>query len=112
MTRYGAIEAGGTKFVCATGSGPDDLDLIQFSTTSPEETIARAIDFLRGKKLDAIGIASFGPVDLKTGFITSSPKTGWKNVDFTGVIGKALGIPVSFDTDVNGAALGEARWGA
>src|SRR5688572_4415011 len=112
MSRYGAIEAGGTKFVCGAGTGPDDLDFIQFPTTSPAETIARAIDFFKGKQLAAVGIASFGPVDLKTGFITASPKAGWNNVDFVGTVRKALALPVGFDTDVNGAALAEARWGA
>jgi fructokinase len=116
---FGAIEAGGTKFVCATGTGPDDLASSQIPTTSPEETLGAAIEFFRpvAGRLDALGIASFGPVDLNTasptwGHITSTPKAGWRNYDLAGVVGRALGIPVGFDTDVNGAALGEARWGA
>lgn len=119
---YGGIEAGGTKFVCAVGSGPDDLrDEIRFPTTSPEETIARSIDYFRNRpersKLKSIGIASFGPVDpnrssKKFGYITSTPKPGWRDTDLAGAVGKALNLPVGFDTDVNGAALAEVKWGA
>lgn len=116
----GAIEAGGTKFVCGVGTGPEDLRTIQIATTSPEATTEAAIGFLReqsGGRLDAIGIASFGPVDLRCdsptyGFITSTPKAGWRDFDLAGAFRRAFGVPVGFDTDVNGAALGEARWGA
>ena len=117
---YGGIEAGGTKFVCAVGTGPDDVRAdMQFPTTTPEETIGRAIDFLASfpTKLAAVGIASFGPVDLSPasptfGYITTTPKPGWANTDLAGLVGRALDLPVGFDTDVNGAALGEFRWGA
>ncbi len=117
---YGGIEAGGTKFVCAVGTGPDDVRAdVQFPTTTPQETIGRAIDFLAPfqARLSAIGIASFGPVDLNPasptyGHITSTPKPGWANTDLAGAVGRALDLPVGFDTDVNGAALGEHRWGA
>ena len=116
---YGGIEAGGTKFVCAVGAGPDTLqDLIQFPTTTPEHVITRAVAFFRQfKGLAAIGIASFGPVDLNPasttyGYITSTPKPGWANTDLVSPIRQALNVPVTFDTDVNGAALGEHRWGA
>lgn len=120
---YGGIEAGGTKFVCAVATGPDDVrEQIQFPTTEPEETIGRAIDFFkqhhtRASVLSAIGIASFGPVDVnpasKTwGFITATPKPGWSNVDIAGMVAQAMHLPVGFDTDVNAAALGEHRWGA
>ena len=117
---FGAIEAGGTKFVCAVGTNPDDLKLFQFPTTSPEAATASAIAFLRKQadgELDAVGIGSFGPVDLRLnsptfGYITSTPKSGWQNYDFAGAIRTALHVPVGFDTDVNAAALGEARWGA
>ena len=122
MRILGGIEAGGTKFVCAVGTGPDDVrSEIRFPTTTPEETIGRAIAFFedqaRHVELAAIGIASFGPVDPNPasptfGYITTTPKPGWANADLAGAIGRALGLPVGFDTDVNGAALGEYRWGA
>jgi len=117
---FGAIEAGGTKFVCGIGTGPDDLRTTQFPTTTPEETIQAAIDFFRkeaGAKLSAVGIGSFGPVELDRnakhyGYITSTPKAGWQYADLAGAVGAALQVPIGFDTDVNAAALGEARWGA
>ena len=117
---FGAIEAGGTKFVCGVGTGPDDLDTIQFPTTSPDETLANAIKFLREEsrgELKAVGIGSFGPIDLHStsltfGYITSTPKAGWQNYNLAGTVRDALSVPVGFDTDVDAAALGEARWGA
>src|SRR4051794_33658027 len=118
MTLYGGLEAGGTKFVCATGTGPHDLDRATFPTTTPDETIARAIEFFRCRTpVSALGIASFGPVDLDPhsalyGHITSTPKAGWRSTDIAGALGRALGVPVAIDTDVNAAALAEARWGA
>ena len=119
MPLFGAIEAGGTKFVCAVGTGPHDLKEVRFPTTTPEETIGRAIDFFEAQSeaLSAIGIAAFGPLDPNPesstfGYITTTPKVGWANVDLGGQVGRALGVPFGFDTDVNGAALGEARWGA
>lgn len=122
-TLVGGIEGGGTKFVCAVGTGPDDIrDEIRFPTTSPQETTDQSIQFFREQQskhgdLAAIGIASFGPVDPnpsspKFGYITTTPKPGWQDTDFAGMVQRALGIPVGFDTDVNVAALGEARWGA
>jgi fructokinase len=119
-TLYGGIEAGGTKFVCGIGCGPDDLETMQFPTTSPTETIARVVAYFSERcpdGLDAAGIASFGPVDPDPasptfGYITSTPKPGWQNYDLAGAIRRALGVPVGFDTDVNGAALAEWRWGA
>lgn len=121
-TLYGGIEAGGTKFVCAVASGPGDVRAeVRFPTTTPAETIGRSISFFQEQAavtpLAAIGIAAFGPVDPNPlsptfGFITTTPKPGWANADFAGAVGRALGVPVGFDTDVNGAALGEHRWGA
>ncbi|MBW7882317.1 MAG: ROK family protein [Caldilineaceae bacterium] len=122
MSLFGGIEAGGTKFVCAVGSGPDDIrDEIRFPTTTPEETLGHAIKFFRKHHrqtpLQAIGVASFGPVDPNPasptfGYVTTTPKPHWAHTDVVGRLRAALGLPVGFDTDVNGAALGEHRWGA
>jgi len=118
MVRYGGIEAGGTKFVCGVGSGPGDLDLAEFATTTPQETIKQAVAFFNAREpLTAIGIGSFGPIDPNPhsesfGCITSTPKAAWRNFDFAGAIRNALDVPVAFDTDVNAAALSEFRWGA
>lgn len=119
---YGGIEAGGTKIVCALGTGPDDIRAeTRFPTTTPAETIGRSLEFFRehqtAGKLAAVGIASFGPVDPDPasptfGYVTSTPKPGWANTDLAGPFARAFGVPVGFDTDVNGAALGEYRWGA
>lgn len=119
----GGIEAGGTKFVCAVGAGPGALRAeIRFATTTPAENISECIAFFQEQAaiygpLTAVGIASFGPVDPNPnsaafGTITTTPKPGWANTDFAGAIHQALGVPVGFDTDVNGAALAEWRWGA
>lgn len=117
---FGGIEAGGTKFVCMIASGPDDIrDEIRISTTTPDETIDRAIDFFKQRvtTLRAIGVGSFGPIDLRRdsatyGCITSTPKPGWANTDLVGRLKTALNLPIAFDTDVNAAAYGEYRWGA
>ncbi len=123
MAVWGGVEAGGTKFVCAVGSGPEDIrEETRFPTTTPEETLGKAIAFFRemvaqGTELEAIGIGSFGPVDPNPdsptwGYITTTPKPNWANTEVAGAIGRALEAPVGFDTDVNAAALGEYRWGA
>jgi fructokinase len=118
MSRVGGIEAGGSKFVCAVGSGPDDLDSLEIPNTTPPETMRRVIEFFgqRGR-LGALGIGSFGPIDpnpksARFGYITSTPKLAWRNFDLAGAIREALQVKVAFDTDVNAAALGEFRWGA
>jgi fructokinase len=116
---YGGIEAGGTKWVCATGSGPDHIrELITFPTTHPEETIARAAEFFaKDGTLAAIGVGSFGPIDVERssptwGWITTTPKPGWADTDLVTALRDKLDLPLAFDTDVNAAALGEHRWGA
>ncbi len=114
---FGGIEAGGTKFVCGMGTGPDDLKLGWFPTSSPDETVQSVAAFFGDARMSAVGIGSFGPVDLRTGsptfgYITSTPKLEWQYYDLAGSVGRALRVPVGFDTDVNAAALGEARWGA
>jgi fructokinase len=120
---YGCIEAGGTKFVMGLVAAPGDIRATaRLDTISPDVTITAAIDWLRGAEarhgaMAAIGIASFGPVELDRGSpdwgnITSTTKPGWSNCDFAGRVGRELGLPVGFDTDVNGAAIAESRWGA
>ncbi len=119
-TLVGGIEAGGTKFVCAVGTGPQDIrDSVRFPTTTPAETIAQAIAFFQQQKepVAAIGIGSFGPIDPQPlsptfGFITSTPKPGWANADLVGQIQQVIPVPMAFDTDVNAAAYGEYCWGA
>lgn len=118
MKLLGAIEAGGTKFVC--GIGHEDgtiLDRVSFPTTTPEETMGRVHDYFRDKEIEAMGIGSFGPIDPipgspTYGYITTTPKPHWSNFDLVGAVLKAMNCKVGFDTDVNGAALGELRWGA
>ena len=118
MPYFGGIEAGGTKFVCGVASGPEDLQRIVFPTTTPDETLCRAIAFFHQQAaVEAIGIASFGPVDLDLdspayGYITSTPKAGWARFNIVGAVRDAFNVPVGFDTDVNAAALAESRWGA
>ncbi len=117
---YGGIEAGGTKFVCMVGTAAGQVvEEIRFPTTHPDETIQHAITFFAAyverAELAAIGIASFGPVDLNPasatyGYITSTPKPHWSQVDLRGRIQRALNLPVAFDTDVNAAAFGEHYW--
>lgn len=111
---YGGVEAGGTKWVCAIGTGPDDLRVLEtFPTTTPAETLARTAEFFsQNGGVSAVGLGSFGPIDLRAGRITTTPKPGWANTDVVSTLHGALGVPVAFDTDVNAAALGEGRWGA
>jgi fructokinase len=120
---YGGIEGGGTKFVCAVGSGPDDVRAtVSFDNVAPDATIGRAIAFFRQPQeemggLEAVGVGIFGPVDVRPaspsyGHILSTPKPGWSDVDVLGPLQRALGVPVVVDTDVNAAALAEWNWGA
>lgn len=126
----GGIEAGGTKFVCAVGRGPEDVrrpeNRVSFATEEgPTQVMAKVIGWFKQREaalgsgpLGAIGVASFGPVDLDPasptyGFITSTPKLAWQNTDLLAPLRRAFpGLPIGFDTDVNGAGLGERVWGA
>jgi fructokinase len=120
---FGGIEGGGTKFVCAVGSGPQDIRReARFPTRTPDETLEEAIVFFQEAEADfgnlsALGVASFGPLDPTPasptfGFILPTTKPGWSNVDVVGRLRAVFNIPIGFDTDVNGAALGEWTWGA
>ena len=114
-----AVELGGTKINLAVGTGPHDL-LAEavIPTTDPQTTTAAIIEFLQSHSgISAVGIASFGPVCLDQnapdwGNITATTKPGWSNTPVATAIMRATNLPVAFDTDVNGAALGEYRWGA
>lgn len=120
MQLLGGIEAGGTKFVCMVGNDPDHIIKEErFPTTTPCETIEKVIEFFSPFKssgeLVAVGIASFGPLDLNPdsntyGYITTTPKPGWSQVDLYGEVHRRLDVPVAFDTDVNAAAFGEQYW--
>ena len=117
MKLYGALEAGGTKMVCAIGDENGNiLERVSIPTRTPAETMGPMLDFFRGKGICALGIGCFGPGDLNKksptyGYITSTPKLAWQNYPIVAEFEKALAVPVGFDTDVNAAALGEATWG-
>jgi fructokinase len=118
---YGGIEAGGTKFVCVVAGGPNQVvDEIRFKTTTPEETLGKAIKFflpfVSSGQINALGVGCFGPLDVNPdsptyGFITATPKPGWSNTNVLGILRGGLGIRVAIDTDVNAAGLGEYKWG-
>lgn len=114
----GGIEAGGTKMVCAVGDENGAIrDRVSFPTRQPKETFEDLIGYFKGWDIQALGVGCFGPLDLDRksetyGYITKTPKKGWENCDVVGTLKKALHVPVGFDTDVNGAVLGEVTWGA
>lgn len=115
---YGALEAGGTKMVCAIGNEKGEiLEQKSFPTITPDETIPGLIDYFRGKDIKALGIACFGPINpIKGsetyGYITSTPKPGWANYNIVKAFKDELKVPVGFDLDVNGSLLGEVTWGS
>lgn len=115
--RIGALEAGGTKMVCAIGNEKGEIfEQISIPTEAPEITIPKLINYFKEKDIEALGIGCFGPIDLNEhsdtyGYITSTPKLKWVNFDMVGTFKEALHIPVGFDTDVNGSVLGEATFG-
>lgn len=128
MLRVGAIEAGGTKMVCAVGEICDSgmqskdsevkiVERVTIPTTTPQETLPKMFQFFADKQIQTLGIGCFGPINLnqksKTyGYITSTPKEAWQNCDMAGAFARQLQVPVGFDTDVNAAILGEVLWGA
>jgi len=113
----GALESGGTKMVVAIGNENGEIiERKEIKTTTVDETMSSIADYFRNKNIDALGIGSFGPIDLdknsKTyGFITSTPKEGWENTDILGFLKRELNVPCGFDTDVNASVLGEATYG-
>ncbi|CAM4378822.1 ROK family protein [Paenibacillus tarimensis] len=116
--RIGAIEAGGTKFVCGYGNEHGVIEeRVSFPTRKPEETLADVIGYFKDKQIEAVGIGTFGPIDIDPasptyGFVTTTPKPGWSGYNFLGEMKRAFPVPFGWDTDVNAAAYGEAVWGA
>jgi fructokinase len=114
----GAIEAGGTKFVCGIGNEEGIItERVSIPTTTPDETMSKVVSFFKDKQIEALGIGSFGPVDLDMssptyGYITSTPKPHWSQFDLIGELKTHFSVPIGFDTDVNAAALGESLWGS
>jgi fructokinase len=118
MSLFGAIEAGGTKFVCAVGDAKGEIkERISIPTTTPEETMPEVIAFFKRFPIEAIGIGSFGPIDVDKnsptyGNVTTTPKLAWKDYPLLKTIEAEFSVPTGFNTDVNVAALGEAKLGA
>lgn len=114
----GGIETGGTKIVCGIGTERGEIiEQTSFPTTNPEENMEQIYSYFKGKDLEALGIGSFGPVDVDKnsdtyGYIKRTPKQYWRNFNLVGAISKQFSLPIGFDTDVNAAALGEMEWGA
>lgn len=115
---YGAIEAGGTKFVCAVSDEKlNIIERVSIKTTTPKNTFSEVFDFFDKFSIKSIGVGSFGPIDLNKGsktygFITSTPKVGWENFDFLGTLKQRYNIPIAWTTDVNAAGYGEYKLGA
>jgi fructokinase len=115
---YGGIEAGGTKFVCAVGETPHNIEASTWvPTITPAETLQQVIAFFRPYALRSLGLAAFGPIDLDRasptyGYILSTPKLAWQRCPIVDILHAALGVPVTVDTDVNAAALAEVTYGA
>lgn len=116
--RFGAIEAGGTKFVCGIGNAEGEIEeRISIATEDPSVTLPKVIEFFRDKNVKAIGVGSFGPINLdryspQYGCITSTPKPGWGGYPLLDSLKEQFQVPFGWDTDVNAAAYGESIWGA
>lgn len=116
--KIGALEAGGTKMVLAIGDETGKIfEQVSIPTESPDITMPKIIEYFKERKIESLGVACFGPVclnkdDAKYGYITSTPKLLWRDYNIVGVLKDALGVPIGFDTDVNGSCLGEATYGA
>lgn len=118
MTSYGAVEIGGTKTDMTVGTSFADMsEPVRIATADPDQTLAQIVDFFSAHEVSAVGVASFGPLQLdrsspRFGSMLFTPKPGWSGVAVQPRLSAALGLPVIIDTDVNGAALGEGEWGA
>ena len=114
---FGAIEAGGTKIICAIlDQNAKIIKETSILTTTPEETSKQILSFFSSYKISSLGIGTFGPIDLHPqsptfGSILNTPKLPWKNFNYIKSF-SSLGIPISIDTDVNAACLGEATFGS
>lgn len=115
---YGAIEAGGTKFVCAVGNKENEIiDKIIIKTMTPKETMPQVIHFFKKYNLASMGIGCFGPINInecsKTyGYILATPKIAWQHYNFLGELRQHFSFPIAWETDVNVAAYGELLLGA
>ena len=115
---YGALEAGGTKMVCALGdAGGRILEQRSIPTTTPEETMPRIIEYFADKEIAALGIGCFGPIDVHRdspdwGMILDTPKLPWRHFNIVRALSDALQVPAGLDTDVNGSLLGEVTYGS
>jgi fructokinase len=118
VTLFGAVEIGGTKTDVAVGTSIDDMsEPVRFPTTTPTETLSAVVGYFATQPVDALGVASFGPLDLspgssRFGTMLATPKPGWSGFDIHEALASSIAVPVHLDTDVNGAALGEGTWGA
>lgn len=114
----GAIEAGGTKMVLVCGYADGTIaERTSIPTQDPAQTVPAMIEWFAGKGVSALGIAAFGPTGVNPssptyGRILQTPKLAWRNYDFLGAMSRGLGVPCGYDTDVNGACLGEVMYGA
>ena len=117
MKKYGALEAGGTKMVCAVGLEDGTiLEQTSIPTTTPEETVEMIAAYFADKEIVSLGIATFGPVDVKKGsptygYILNTPKLAWQNFDLLSALKERIPVPMEIDTDVNGSCLGELTFG-
>ncbi|MCR8659054.1 ROK family protein [Paenibacillus endoradicis] len=118
MLRIGAIEAGGTKIICGIGNEYGQIERkVSFPTETPTIAMVKINEFFANEQLDALGVGTFGPIDVNKssetyGYITTTPKPGWGNFNILAELRKTIEVPIGFDTDVNGAALAEATWGS
>lgn len=116
--RLGALEAGGTKMVCAIGDETGTiLEQVSIPTLTPEETMPKIIEYFRDKDIEALGVAAFGPVDVNPesstyGKILDTPKLAWRQYPLLSTLKDALKVPMKLDTDVNGSCLGEMTYGS